>query len=242
MKLLYLLFILCLLGCVNNNNAPEYPKPITTISGLAEGDTIDTDIVSFQWSAIGGVSYSFSLDGIWTEWTSNTSITIDSLDEGKHTFSVKAKNDKVEETEYPSVNFHINSIRGPAIFTNQRIINTQRGLEFTLKISGDEFTAEGVRILVSYNPSAISILEINKGSFVNEKLIFLSDNSNGTSEINIVSFENEIRCRDNAELIEIKVKALQKGQFNIIVSGELRNSNNSEITLKTIRGSTVVSN
>jgi|ETN02SMinimDraft_2_1059926.scaffolds.fasta_scaffold09924_2 hypothetical protein len=52
----------------------------------------------------------------WSEWTSDTSVTLTNLDEGHYTFYVKSRFDNKEEQEpYKSTDFEIDAIEGCAV-------------------------------------------------------------------------------------------------------------------------------
>ena len=54
----------------------------------------------------------------WSDWTTETAVTLNSLDEGSYTFQIKSRFGNVEELEgesYQSTDFEIDNINGPAL-------------------------------------------------------------------------------------------------------------------------------
>jgi len=97
---------------------PDYTPPETFITMEAlEGAVLDTSTVTITWSGNDlTVEYAYSLNDNWSEWSSATSVTLNYLDEGDYTFSVKGRYASEVEDESPAtVNFSVDMVQGPAL-------------------------------------------------------------------------------------------------------------------------------
>ena len=136
-----LLFLSCDAELVTNpldEEGSEYVEPETTITVTdLDGSTLATSTVTIGFEGNDEViEYSYNLDSSgYSDWSSSTSATLDYLDEGLHTFSVKGRYASMEEDETPaSISFTVNAVTGPALmFYPRRAITSQNNI-VTLQI------------------------------------------------------------------------------------------------------------
>ncbi len=100
-------------------------EPIPGIISLDQ--YINGSTASFNWEGNKfAFSYSFRLEsqsyedpvGIyinWSDWSSDTLVTLENLDEGQYIFQVKSRFDEIEQSEPTTINFEVDAIPGPAL-------------------------------------------------------------------------------------------------------------------------------
>ena len=91
----------------------DYTPPETFLAMEAlEGAVLDTSTVTITWSGNDlVVEYAYSLNGDWSGWSADTSVTLNYLDEGDYTFSVKGRYDSGDEDTTPdTVSFSVNMV------------------------------------------------------------------------------------------------------------------------------------
>ena len=144
------------------------PETFLTMEAL-EGSILDTSTVTITWSGNDlVVEYAYSLNGDWSEWSSATSVTLNYLDEGAYTFSVKGRYASEVEDESPStVNFSVDMVGAKGIRVYPLL--TEMSTSANIYIY-----AEGVEELVffsfqiQFNPSILSVdvEDIVRGSLI----------------------------------------------------------------------------
>lgn len=165
------LVIFVFIGCnvITEPTPPERKNPIDpqnpnfqppraeVVSGPNDNSTVTTHTVTFQWrgnQADSLMLFSFKLDNQnWSEWSQDKTVTYEYLDEGKHTFYVKAKYVNNIEQQTPTVvNFTVDAIKGPSLMFIPRKSVVDKGSVFEVGIFAEEsVNFAGAKIVVSYD-------------------------------------------------------------------------------------------
>jgi len=154
------------------DNNPDYvvPETFLTMDEL-EGSVLDTSTVAIAWQGNDLVSeYTYSLNGNWSEWTTDTSVTLNYLDEGDYIFSVKGRYDSGDEDTTPAaVSFSVdmvgeNGIRVFPLLTEMIADSTVDVHIYAEEVEGLVFFS----FQIQYDPSILSIdvEEITRGSLI----------------------------------------------------------------------------
>jgi hypothetical protein len=157
-----------------------FSQPISTItSGPSESQTITVPSVTFTWEGnVGAKEYSYNCDASgWSVWSSDTSATLDYLDEGQHSFTVRAmhRNGITIEQNPPQVNFMVDAVKGPSLMFCPRRKYASIGQTFTYDIKAEEVSfMYGTKMSIQYDPSRVEVTGILAGALIN---------SNGGSSI-----------------------------------------------------------
>ena len=151
-----------------NNTDYVAPETFLTMDGL-EGSVLDTSTVTVTWQGNDLVTeYSYSLNGNWSEWTADTSVTLNYLDEGDYTFSVKGRYDSGDEDATPdTVSFSVNMVgeNGIRVFP----LLTEMSTSADVYIYAED--VEGLVFFsfqIQFNPDSLSIdvEDIVRGSLI----------------------------------------------------------------------------
>jgi len=151
-------------------NNPDYvaPETVITMDGL-EGSVLDTSTVTITWQGNDLVTeYAYSLNGNWSEWTTDTSVTLNYLDEGDYIFSVMGRYDSGDEDTTPAtVSFTVDMVgaKGIRVFP----LLTEMSTSANVYIYAEE-VEELVffSFQIQFNPSILSIdvEDIVRGSLI----------------------------------------------------------------------------
>jgi len=120
-----------------DSDNPDYIPPETTIITDINASTLNTSAITITFEGNDDVvEYSYLVDSTsWSDWTTNTSVIMDYLDEGEHYFSVKGRYITMDEDESPaSVSFIVDAVQGPALRIFPLLTETQVNSAFTLSV------------------------------------------------------------------------------------------------------------
>ena len=192
-----LLFLSCKAELAINpldEESSEYvePETVITIDDL-EGSVLDTSTVTITWQGNDLVSeYAYSLNDNWSEWSANTSVTLNYLDEGDYTFSVKGRYASEVEDESPAtVNFSVDMVQGPALrvytlLTEMSALSTQNisiYAEDVEELVIIRFQVQYDADLLSLSPQAVTKGELLTG--IAEMVFIVEEISAGLLEVNV---------------------------------------------------------
>lgn len=147
-------------------DSPDHVAPQTSITGgPADGSTVTSSSVTFSWSGNSGATlfqiritggvygidwtpWSGMFANEWSPWTSDTSVTLDFLDELTYTFEVSAGypsnasgGDPDEwDTTPESRSFTVNAVTGPALRLSPRVTAVSQNGTFDLDIIAEDVT------------------------------------------------------------------------------------------------------
>jgi Cohesin domain len=150
-----------------------FSQPVATIiSGPSESQTITVPSVTFTWQGnVGAKEFSYNCDaGGWSVWSAQTSATFDYLDEGTHTFAVRARhhNGITIERNPPQIDFTVDAVKGPSLMFCPRRTSILRRQTFTYDIKAEEVSfMYGTKMSIQYDPTYVTVTGIIAGAMVN---------------------------------------------------------------------------
>jgi len=141
---------------------PDYQPPLATITqGPADGSTINNDYVTFSWSGNSlECQFSYTLDDAQpSAWSSGKTVTFDYLDEGDHSFQVKARYSVDDVQENPSmVAFTVDAIAGPALWICHKKTTTSINTDFSVDVVVEEVAELSMAsVVVNFDPVYLQI-------------------------------------------------------------------------------------
>ncbi len=236
---------------IDPQNPNFQPPRAEIISGPSDNSTVTTHTVTFQWrgnQADSLMLFSFKLDNQnWSEWSQNKKVTYEYLDEGKHTFYVKAKYVNNIEQQTPTViNFTVDAVKGPSLMFVPRKSVVDKGSVFEVVIFAEEFVNfAGAKIVVNYDSSLLQLYNVEV--YKDTRSILLK---NGGTIIDFVETEtgkvimniavaggnpNNVSGTGAIGSLRFKVKDNALSQrTNIIFTNEtvIRDSDNNKVQIK----------
>jgi len=228
---------------------PDFIEPETTIlSGPAEGETVNSSSVPFTWEGNEqATEYSYSMDGgPWSDWSTETSVTVDYLDEDSYLFQVKSRYPTEDEDTTPAeVEFTVDAVHGPALRVFPLLIQTSVGQPIATEVFMEEVDNIMVsEFSVTYNPLLVSVQSIRKGDLLDyfsgeSVLIYETTQANGMATI---TFNVGVAVGDNPGLTGtgsvaiIDFLPVSIGEFDVEIAQEatFRDYNNLEIPVNQI--------
>lgn len=245
---------------LDNPRDPEtpdtYEAPLTTITvGPSEGITVNTSSVSFSYETNADILQTRLNGSSWSGWSASTSTTLEYLDEGPYTFEVRSAYDPgqgeptdIEETP-KSATFIVDAVAGPSLRLSPLLYEAQQGVDFDIELIAEEVTdLMAVKAVINYDPSKITVIEIQEGSFLASTggslaSYFTSDPISGTIEINIgTAAGSPPGVSGTGPVVIIKLRGLTAAESDLIFnqgSTELRDSDNQTISISNLVGATV---
>jgi len=176
-------------------NNPEYVVPDTYIAmDELAGSVLDTSTVMITWSGNDlTVEYAYKLnESSWSDWTADTSDTINYLDDGDYNFSVKGRYDSGDEDTTPAtVNFSVDMVQGPALrvytlLTEMSLDSTADVYIYAEDVEDMVITMFQVQYdanILSLNSEAVSKGELLAG--IKEMVFIVEEISTGLLEVNV---------------------------------------------------------
>ena len=230
---------------------PDYIPPETTIiTGInASIVNISTMIISFEGND-DVVEYSYLVDSTsWSDWTTETSVTMDYLDEGEHYFSVKGRYSNLVEDESPaSISFIVDAVQGPALRIFPLLTETQVNNTFTLSVYIEDIESLVFGELSINISSSLELIASDRGIMMGENesssiLLFINE-QNQIQYTFAVNYANTEGARGSGELLKLTFKAPSfTGSTNIDFSNlnvKLLDYNGNEIIVNDLVGGKVV--
>ena len=244
---------------LNSENYSEVETFIT--DGPSEGSTITSNSATFSYT--GGplvVGYSHRMDfesntSAWSDWTTNTVVTYENLDEGEHTFHVIGK---YSETDIQSVSttrsFIIDAVSGPSIRVFPQTTHADINSVFQIDVYAEELgtgsPVSGIALEIQYDSQQLALYgsdPIIKGAFLSDYSgtdLLIEELETGTITVNIGVTEgfNSTGLTGTGVLFSISFQTLSSGaQSSIeIFSAEYRDANNLTIDIQDIISGTVI--
>ena len=176
-------------------NNPDYePASVTIVSGPSDGETTHSSDVTFSWTGNETAEdFSYRLDNnSWSNWSANTSVTYEYLDEKTYLFEIIARAGNQDQTigDTTSLEFTVDAVEGPALMIYPRYETLSVGNTTTLEIIAEEVDSlMGVEVELLYDPTIIHIDNIMSGPFLTANgglLISFKDINAGNQKISIV--------------------------------------------------------
>ncbi len=228
---------------------PDYDPPEVLISeGPAEGETIETSAVTFQWTGNElATSYRYRFDSeVWSDWFSSTSVSLDYLDEGDHSFAVQSQYETGDTSVVLYVSFVVDAVTGPALMFYPRRHIASVGETVTFQILAEEVEdLTAAEFSISFDPADLEIISITQGSMFTEsgESIFHAENGSGTLYIltAILGGENP-SVSGTGDLVTIEVSVVQTGETELTFDGSevFRDPENNSISVNSAVNGLVV--
>jgi len=227
---------------------PDFVWPLTKIEeGPSESSTWTSSSVSFRWSGnkeVGSYSYKHDADP-WSTFGPDTGTTLTFLDEGPHTFTVKARhiNGVTEEGDPPKRTFTVDAVQGPAVMFLPRLKTVSWNQSFTYDIKAEQVSGLlGCKLAFTYNKNAVRIDSAQAGLFLRSNggspspVLSTIDNANGKATFELVVLGGKPKgVSGTGVLATVYCHALSSGSVDIsFVAGEtaFRDTVNAPVTIK----------
>jgi len=147
---------------------PTFTEPQTTLRPISQDNFLKNNFV-VEWDGnISSMEFSHRLDQQpWSEWDIQSYTTLNYLDEGSHTFSVKGRYlSGYEEAVADSVSFIINAVTGPALRIAPLYKEATYGDLFSIDIMAEDLVnVAGVEVLLLFDASVLTYQRVEAGEF-----------------------------------------------------------------------------
>ena len=179
-----------------NCGSAEY-NPETTI--IVPSSPVNTSSISISWE--GGIAFSqfsyrllplsygdnpINLYIDWSDWSPDTAVTLEQLDEGDYNFYVKSRFGDTEEANPDSVNFTIDAITGPAlrIYPLRQEVTPNSSFDVDIYLEEIESVENIIflKIYIDFNPEFLTYAGFEKNAGEYDLSLFPSP-TNETSQI-----------------------------------------------------------
>ena len=230
---------------------PDYTAPtIVLISGPTDGETIETSSLTFSWQGNELVTEDRWIfdNGSWADWISQTTVTLDYLDEGDHNFSVQGRYLSGDTSSVITINFEVDAVQGPALIFYPRIQFPSIGQNVTFQIMAEEVeNLTAAEFLITFNNSLVTIVSITQGTMFlgNGESLFhtVYDNDQGTlSVLMAVLGGSSPSVSGTGVLAEVSLSIQSGGSSNLSFDGTevMKDPQNNFIIINTTVSALVV--
>jgi len=228
--------------------------------GPSAGSTITLNSATFSY--IGGplvVGYSHRMDfesntSAWSDWTTDTVVTYENLDEGEHTFHVIGKYSETDiQSASTTSSFIIDAVSGPSIRVFPQTTHADINSVFQIDVYAEELGAgspvSGIALEIHFDSQKLALNgsdPIIKGAFLSDYSgtdLLIEELETGTITVNIGVTEgfNSTGLAGTGVLFSISLQTLSSGQSSIeIISADYRDANNTPIGIQEIISGSVV--
>ena len=149
---------------------PDYEKPeVEFISVPNDLEILQDPVFEFAWNGNAeNMIYRFSFDGEWSEWEEErTSVTINHMDEGSHTFAVQSKYTNDDTSSVISSTFIVDAVKGSSLMIYPRKFSAESGQEFEIYLMAEEVSdLAAAEVQLSFDVSMIEIVDVEVGEEV----------------------------------------------------------------------------
>ena len=230
---------------VFDQDADTYEEPETTIvSGPDEGSTITVNSATFSFSGNELVTeYSYSIvyesnEAIWSDWISDSSVTVNNLDEGYYTFYVSGRYITEDEDSTPAErSFYVDAVSGPSVRVFPQESNITANSVFNIDIYAEEVNQlAGIELELQYDSQKIEYRNIEKGQFLSDYSgtnIFIDEHTTGnlTITIGIAEDNGNAGLTGTGILFSISFNANQISSSSLVIySASFRDAANDNIS------------
>lgn len=250
------LIVLLIIGCEPSlenpfdPDNPDYVDPETTlVSSINDGDLINTSSIVMNWDGNDlSIEYSYKFDdNNWSDWTENTSVEINYIDEGEHQFSVKSRYENQIEDQSPAeLSFTVDAVQGPALRIYPLYSEIQSGQSSSVEIYLEEVDhVRGIEIELNYDPTVVSFQGYNEDDLLNQfngEVVVINENQSGSVSITLATiFGDSNGLSGTGSILELSLLGLSPGstffEFSSIV---FKDSLNNSITVNDYENGVVV--
>ena len=260
-RLHHLLFLIFLFSCDQNpvfdnpydeENNPNYIPPETIITSESiNGTILDTSGVTVAWEGNELViEYSYKLDdNAWSEWSAATSVTLDYLDEGQHSFRVKGRYESLAEDDTPAeLDFEVDAVQGPGLRVYPLLTEISINSSFDVYLYAEEVA--GVvfaEIQMSYDPAIVVFSGYEAGNMLgdpSDNSILIVEDNMGVLDITLATnYTDQSGVSGTGSLVKLTFSAANaQGSTDLTVSGgsAFLDFGNNDITIADIENGLVV--
>jgi len=220
---------------------------VEIIVGPSENEIVDVTTVTFEWQGNeSATEYSYQFDGsVWSEWSVDTSVEIDYLDEGDHLFKVKATSINGDSQESPtSLSFTVDAVAGPSALVYPYKYSANPGDTLIYQIVAEEVTelfAVECHIEIDNNLELLGVIDGNLQSEWGGNPLVIQEITGQTILLSIVSVEGtNTSYAGTSSIITLKLRVKSTTPRNVevtaLIIADLQYLN---INLETISTSTV---
>ena len=200
----HILFIIAIfLGCektttfnpLDSEHNPDFIPPDTfLISDEIEGSIFDISSITIEWEGSESVTeFSYNLDGLeWSNWSTNTAVTLEYLDEGAHVFYVKGRSPS-KEGNTVSVSFAVDVMSGPGLRVHKWLSTPNVMDMIDIDIYAEEVTGLVLaEFQVTYDSNYLSLVSSDKGAIFEgiETSAFVQESVSGILKVNFTTLEH----------------------------------------------------
>ncbi len=224
---------------------PDYQPPLATITqGPANGSVINNDYVTFSWTGNSSeCQFSYALDNAEPSvWSSGKTVTFNYLDDGDHSFQVKARYSVDDVQESPSeITFNVNAIEGPALWIYHKKTITTINQNFSVDVVVEEVAdLSMISVVLNFDPVYLSVQDYevleSSSMLAGKELIKVDsyDNISGklTVYLALVDGSNTV-LSGTGSIIRVSFLSLKRGTTEVEFCDDcyFRKSDNSAITI-----------
>ncbi len=226
---------------------PDFDPPVVTFTSGPQDETVGTSEVTFEWEGNGLISAyrtKFNNDS-WTGWVTNTSVTLQYLDEGSYSFSIQGRYTTEDTSAVVTSNFGVDAVQGPALMFYPRANFSSVGSNATFQVLAEEVTSlTAAQFNVTFDPSKLEIVSVTQGSLlqINGESIFSTefDNQAGSLSVITAALGGDLPSVDGTGvLLELVLEVKATGTSNLEFDGTelLRDPDNNNISIsETVNG------
>lgn len=232
---------------------PDYEPPLATIiEGPSDESTITTDVVTFRWTGNNNdCLFSYRLNNsTWSDWSTDTVVTLDYLDEVEHVFQVMAKYPTDSIQHIPDErSFTVDAIKGPALWLYHKKVETTVNDTFSVKVMVDEVTDLAMMsIVLNFDPTYLQIQEYsvleNSTLLDGKDLIQVDQYDNNTGQLELylaLASNSQQSINDSGAIIHLVLQSIKSGITDIQYSSgcDFRKYDNSQIQIISISNSSI---
>ena len=225
---------------------PDYELPEANVTGeIEDGEVLDTPVATLTWCGNStAYEYSYRLnENDWSDWTIDTFVTFNYLDEGNYQFDIKARTSQTVPVEGTPIAFHfaVDAVKGPAMMVCPRYKEVSVGEEFEIEILAEEVeNVMGAEIELTFDPAIIEVKDVIYGAFMFDggelSITFKEiDNENGKAGVVLVRTSNTSPAvSGTGTLAVLEIKGLTSGitQLEFTDNCTFRDENNNVVEIK----------
>ena len=221
----------------------DYVLPVTTIVTAPSG-IIDTTTARFSWTGSHErLEFAYRLDNrAFSAWASDTSVTLDYLDEGEHLLEVKSRYPTgIEEDSPAQVAFIVDAVSPQSLLLYPYRVEVAQGDTFTIELHAEEIS--GLTVLdchLEYDTTSVVALEATTGPFLAKDggTLILIEEFDPYWHINVgVAQGPAVGAFGSGTLIYFQFKVINPGADGIaLVMNHSRGPNDEEIEIVSLRG------
>ena len=229
-------------SCDNTESPLETPSPdIYIVFGHQEGLKIAEPSVTFQWEGsnrlVNEFSYRFMPEQEnWSEWVTDTTVTLDYLGQGEYTFEIKGRYERGRESEASERRTFTVDIPGPGILLRPFKHIVVLGEDFNIELLVDDVRdMMFAHFVLKFDTAQLEALEVISGeSFQDQPPAFFTtiDNFSGSVDVSMSTIGAEPpRVNGTAVIAVVRFKPLLAEESKIYIDNrsEFRDSRGNPI-------------